>query len=52
MEERNLRWGISLDSTYGAFLFGFNFNIQPQCGEGYLCIYLGFRTLVIGRSYF
>lgn len=48
--ERVLRWGIALDNTYGAFLLGANINIAE--GHCYLCIYLGFKTLVIGKDYF
>lgn len=50
-----LRWGIHLDNTYGAFLLGMNINTgKYDNGQryGYLCIYLGFRTLVIGKDYF
>jgi hypothetical protein len=50
MGERTLRWGIALDRIYGGFLLGANINISnKQC---YLCIYLGFRTLVIGKKLF
>ena len=44
------KWGIGLDDNYGNFLFGFNFNFGK--GLYYLCIYLGFKTLVIGKDYF
>lgn len=55
VEEKKLRWGLSFDKTYGAFLLGVNINIGSYGkGEryGYICIYLGFRTLVIGKDYF
>lgn len=55
MEEKKLRWGLGFDKTYGSFLLGANINIGSYGkGEryGYVCIYLGFRTLVIGRDYF
>lgn len=50
MESRTQTWGIGLDNTYGHFLLGFNIH----CGDGsyYLCIYLGFKILVIGKDYF
>ena len=38
------KWGIGLDDNYGNFNFG--------KGLYYLCIYLGFKTLVIGKDYF
>ena len=49
-----LRWGIALEHTHGHFLLGANVNIGKWNGErmGYLCIYLGFRTLVIGKDAF
>jgi hypothetical protein len=50
MEERTLRWGVCLDDTNGAFLLGANININKE--HAYICIYLGFRTLVIGKDYF
>ena len=50
MNERTLKWGLTLDSNHGHFLIGFNFNIGD--GSGYLCLYLGFKTLVIGKDYF
>jgi hypothetical protein len=50
MEEKELRWGIALDNTYSAFLFGANINIDNE--HCYLCIYLGFKILVIGKDYF
>ena len=52
MEEQVLRWGIALDKTYGAFLLGANLNIDVKEWHCYLCIYLGFRTLIIGRDWF
>lgn len=53
MEEQVLRWGITLESTGGgAFLLGANINIDVKEWHCYLCIYLGFRTLVIGRDWF
>jgi hypothetical protein len=57
-DKLKLKWGIHLDHTYGAFLLGANINIGKYDyplghGEryGYICIYLGFRTLVIGKDY-
>jgi len=50
MEESKLKWGIALDSNWGAFLLGANINIGQ--GHCYLCIYLGFKTLVLGKDYF
>lgn len=46
----NLTWGIGLDDNYGRFLLGANTHFGD--GNYYLCIYLGFKTLVIGKSYF
>ena len=47
MEESNLKWGIELSDNWGCFLLGTNVNI----GDGHcdICIYLGFKTLVIGK---
>lgn len=50
MDERELRWGIAIDDNFGAFLLGANINIAD--GHCCLCIYLGFKTLVIGKDYF
>ena len=49
-----LKWGIALINNYGSFLIGANINTGKQNGKwyGYLCTYLGFRTLVIGRDVF
>lgn len=44
------RFGVALDSTHGTFLLGANINIGK--GYGYLIVYLGFWTLVIGKDYF
>ena len=54
MRETTLKWGIGIDSNNGSFLLGFNTNVGKRNGEryGYLCIYLGFKTLVIGKDYF
>lgn len=46
----DVKWGIGLDDNYGSFLLGFNTNFGN--GSYYICIYLGFKTLVIGKSYF
>jgi len=50
MEELKLKWGIKIDDNWGCFLLGMNVNIGD--GHKYLCIYLGFKTLVIGKDYF
>jgi len=50
MDEKVLKWGITLDDNFGAFLLGANINIGDN--HCYLCIYLGFKTLVIGKDYF
>lgn len=44
------KFGIGLDDNHGAFLIGCNINIQKDIY--YICIYLGFKTLVIGKEYF
>jgi hypothetical protein len=49
MDKRKLKWGVAIDDS-GAFLLGANINIGD--GHCYLCIYLGPKTLVIGRDYF
>lgn len=50
MGEDSLRWGIEVDDNSGHFLLGANINIGE--GHRYLLIYLGFKTLIIGRTYF
>jgi hypothetical protein len=50
MGETELRWGIGLDRVQGRFLLGANINVGKE--YGYLLIYLGFWTLVIGKDYF
>jgi len=50
MGEREFKWGMAIDDNNGHFLLGFNFNIAKW--QGYLCIYLGFKTLIIGKDYF
>ena len=50
MPETELRWGIALDDTHGAFLLGTNINISDN--SCYLLVCLGFKTLVIGKDYF
>jgi len=49
-----LKWGIGFDNNHGSFLIGANINIGDYNGirYGYLCIYLGFRTLVMGKDIF
>jgi len=44
------KWGIGLDDNWGNFLLGINSNFGN--GSYYLCIYLGFKTLIIGKSFF
>jgi len=48
--EMRLKWGITMDSNNNHFLIGANINIGDR--TYYLCIYLGFKTLVIGKDYF
>lgn len=50
MDEQKFKWGIGIDDNFGHFLLGANINIGN--GHCYLCIYLGFKTLVIGKDYF
>ena len=50
MGEMKLKWGIAIDDNWGNFLLGTNINIGN--GNCYICIYLGFKTLVLGRNYF
>ncbi|MNC20904.1 hypothetical protein D3C75_688710 [compost metagenome] len=52
MGEVEPKWGIRLDKTFGNFLLGANFNIGRWNGKwnGYLCIYLGFVILVVGKD--
>lgn len=50
MRETELKWGIAIDDNNGCFLLGANINIGD--GHAYLCIYIGFKTLVIGKDYF
>lgn len=47
---RQLKWSIKLDDNWGCFLLGANANIGD--GHCYFCIYLGFKTLVVGKDYF
>ena len=47
MEENNLKWGKEINDNWGCFLLGMNVNIGD--GHCYICIYLGFKTLVIGK---
>ena len=54
MSERELKLGIEINKTKD-FLLGININIGRTYSNkryGYLCIYLGFRQLIIGRDYF
>jgi hypothetical protein len=52
MGERIPKWGIGIDDNWGSFLLGANINIGKwnKHRYGYLCIYLGFKTLVIGKD--
>ena len=50
MGEDKSKWGVGIDSNGSHFLLGFNTNFGG--GTYYLCIYLGFWTLVIGKDYF
>lgn len=52
MEEVRPKWGIALDRNCGNFLLGANINLGKWNEDryGYLCIYLGFYTLVIGKD--
>lgn len=52
MEEVKPIWGIGIDNNGGSFLLGANINIGDWNGYkyGYVCIYLGFKTLVIGKD--
>ena len=43
----NIKFNIGLDSNGKSFLLGANINVCLK-SESYICIYLGFRTLVIG----
>ncbi|MDF2615452.1 MAG: hypothetical protein K0Q47_107 [Sedimentibacter sp.] len=55
MSKRGFKWGVSLNSNYGAFLLGANIHIgKYNKGEryGYITIYLGFKTVVVGKDYF
>ena len=48
------KWGYSLDKHKEAFLLGANINIGKYCSirfYGYICVYLGFWTLSIGKDY-
>lgn len=49
-----LKWGITIQDNYGSFLLGANINTGKTNNKwyGYLCIYLGFKTLVLGRDIF
>ena len=53
MDSKN-KWGIAIDSNYGAFLLGANINIGKSNNDWhcYVCVYLGFKTLVVGRDVF
>lgn len=49
-----LKWGARITNNGGSFLLGANINIgtwNVGC-YGYICIYLGLWTLVIGRDVF
>lgn len=50
MGEQQFKWGMKIDDNWGCFLLGANINIGD--GHYYLCIYLGFKTLVLGKDYF
>jgi len=47
-------WGYSLEKHKDAFLLGSNINIGKYYKKyyGYICIYLGFWTLSLGKDYF
>lgn len=49
-----LSWGIVWQDNLSSFLLGANINIGKVNDEryGYICIYLGFKTLVIGKDLF
>ena len=49
MEEGKIKWGFQISNS-GAFLLGATINIGK--GHYYLCIYIGFKTLSIGKDYF
>jgi len=53
MDSKN-KLGIAFISNYGSFLIGANITTGKQNGKwyGFLFVYLGFRTLVIGRDVF
>lgn len=48
------KWGYALDKHEDAFLLGINTNIGKHSNKkfyGYICIYLGFWTLSIGKDF-
>jgi hypothetical protein len=44
------KFAIEIQDNNGSFLLGGNLNINLKT-ESYMCIYLGFKTLVIGFVY-
>lgn len=51
MNETKPKWGIWLDWNFGSFLLGANINIgKMDYWYGYICIYIGLWTLIIGRD--
>lgn len=51
MTSYKTKWGVEIQDNIGHFLLGANINIGDSTGlwEGYMCVYLGFKTLVIGK---
>ena len=51
-----LKWGVTINTHYDAFLLGANINIGRSYNENnqlhaYACLYFGFWTIIIGRDY-
>lgn len=50
--DKKIRWGIKFYKTYQACVLGANLNINIKERHCYLCISLGFGTLLMGRCWF
>ena len=54
MEEKSsIRFGAYWQDNWGHFLLGINTNVGNTFGQWqyYICIHLGFKTLIIGKTF-
>lgn len=48
-----MRWGLGIEDNHGGFLLGINLDISKindMYLQVFICIHMGFKTLVIGRG--